>query len=93
MGMNISEWIEAGSEVLSDVDPGEELAAVAVNELLRKFGVNAVVAALADAAAAAYDHAEETDDESAAAEDLQSELDDVRGYLRMVADMLLAVAS
>lgn len=86
--MNTSEWIEAASEVISDTT--EPTVAVAVNELLRKFGAHAVVDALRDAADAALDHCGEGNggaDEPADRETVRK-LDEVRGHLRMACEWL-----
>ena len=95
-GMNTSEWIEAASEVLSDVDPETAdpagRCAVAMNELLRRFGARAAVAALFDAADAALDHCGEgngTCDEPAD-EKTRRALDDVRGHLHLAHERLEA---
>jgi len=88
--MNVSEWIEAASEVLSDTS--EPTVAVAVNELLRKFGAKAVLFALEDAAAVALDHCGEgngTSDEPANAATV-SKLEGVRGHLRIAGSFLEA---
>lgn len=86
--MNTSEWVEAASEVLSYTS--EPTVAVAVNELLRKFGAKAIVEALENAASEALDHCGEgngTCDEPADRETVRK-LDEVRGHLRMAGEWL-----